>query len=78
MGSYELHMTNGHEGYCIQCHVIRDEHIPEDMILDMDFIREVETNGRSYVAAYSFAINNDKYNELCLLAAVTLYSKQTK
>lgn len=42
MGSYELYMTNENEGYYIQCHVVHDIHLHEEMMLGMNFIKKVE------------------------------------
>lgn len=42
MGSHELYMTNGKEGHCIECHVVRDDELQEDMLLGMNFIRTMD------------------------------------
>lgn len=42
MGSYELHMTIGHEGFYIQCHVVEDEFLMEELQLGMNFVQDVE------------------------------------
>lgn len=42
MGSYELHLTCSRESFYIRCHVVRDDCILKELLLGMNFIREVE------------------------------------
>lgn len=42
LGSYELHMNIGCEGHYIQCHILNDELLPEEIVLGMDFVSGVE------------------------------------
>lgn len=42
LGSYELHFNNGDEGHYIQCHVIEDALLPEELLLGMNFIKDVD------------------------------------
>lgn len=63
LGSYELHLNNGDEGHYIQCHIIQDESLPEEMVLGMSFIEGVEiviSKGRISVRR---ATNSENENE---------------
>lgn len=42
LGSYELHMNIGYEGHYIQCHILNDDLLPEEMVLGMNFVSGVE------------------------------------
>lgn len=42
LGSYELHLVEGGEAYYIECHIVHDKQLPEDMILGKSFIKYVD------------------------------------
>lgn len=42
LGSYELHMSSGYEGHYIQCHILNDDLLTEEMVLGMNFVSNVE------------------------------------
>lgn len=66
LGSYELHLVNNDDAYYVECHIVQDEWLPEDMILGVSFVKNVEITIRRGEVTFKRAelVDNEKQSDV--------------